>query len=50
MTRGALRERLKLWELDPARLPGPLRRIGEKELHLWVCRGDRKMDAWHAFH
>jgi len=26
----------KLWQLDPSRLPGPLRRVGEKELHLWV--------------
>jgi hypothetical protein len=25
-----------LWQLDPSRLPGPLRRVGEKELHLWV--------------
>jgi hypothetical protein len=25
-----------LWQLDLSRLPGPLRRVGEKELHLWV--------------
>ena len=25
-----------LWQLDPARLPGPLKKVGKKELHLWV--------------
>ena len=25
-----------LWQLDPRSLPGPLRRLGAKELHLWV--------------
>jgi hypothetical protein len=25
-----------LWQRDPARLPGPLRKIGEKEVHLWI--------------
>jgi hypothetical protein len=25
-----------LWELDPSILPGPLRKLGEKELHLWL--------------
>jgi hypothetical protein len=25
-----------LWEIDLSRLPGPLGKVGEKELHLWV--------------
>jgi hypothetical protein len=25
-----------LWQLDPSKLPGPLRRVGEKEIHLWI--------------
>lgn len=25
-----------LWQLDPRALPGPLRKLGAKELHLWV--------------
>ncbi len=25
-----------LWKLDPRALPGPLRKLGAKELHLWV--------------
>jgi hypothetical protein len=27
---------LPLWKIDPKKLPGPLRKIGEKELHLWL--------------
>ena len=27
---------LALWELDPGRLPGPLGKLGKKELHLWL--------------
>jgi hypothetical protein len=25
-----------LWDLDPGKLPGPLGKLGKKELHLWV--------------
>ena len=28
--------RVPMWKLDPARLPGPLRKMARKELHLWL--------------
>jgi len=28
--------RVPLWKLDPSRLPGPLRKIARKEIHLWL--------------
>ena len=27
---------MPLWDLDPGKLPGPLGKLGKKELHLWV--------------